>query len=39
MKWRVDGALVRERIRWVVDDVVDERGQSLRTLLTPAKRR
>jgi len=32
-KRRVDYVLVREGRRWVVDDLVDERGQSLRTLL------
>jgi hypothetical protein len=32
-KRRVDYVLVREGARWVVDDLVDERGQSLRTLL------
>jgi hypothetical protein len=32
-KRRVDYLLVREGRRWVVDDLVDERGESLRTLL------
>ena len=32
-KRRVDYVLVREGARWVVDDLVDERGQSLRKLL------
>lgn len=32
-KRRVDYALVREGTRWVVDDLVDERGQSLHKLL------
>jgi hypothetical protein len=32
-KRRVDYALIREGGRWVVDDLVDERGQSLRALL------
>jgi hypothetical protein len=32
-KRRVDYLLVRTGTRWLVDDVVDERGQSLRTLL------
>lgn len=30
---RIDYVLVREGSRWVVDDLVDERGESLRTLL------
>jgi hypothetical protein len=33
-KRRVDYVLVREGTRWVVDDLVDERGESLRQLLT-----
>jgi hypothetical protein len=32
-KRRVDYVLVRDGPRWVVDDLVDERGQSLRALL------
>jgi hypothetical protein len=32
-KRRVDYVMVREGARWVVDDLVDERGQSLRKLL------
>jgi Protein of unknown function (DUF3828) len=32
-KRRVDYVLVREGTRWAVDDLVDERGQPLRTLL------
>jgi hypothetical protein len=35
-KRRVDYVLVREGRRWVVDDLVDERGESLRTLLAEA---
>jgi hypothetical protein len=31
---RVDYLLVREGARWVVEDLVDERGQSLQSLLT-----
>jgi hypothetical protein len=34
-KRRVDYRLVRQGTRWVVDDLVDERGQSLRDLLRP----
>jgi hypothetical protein len=37
-KRRVDYVLVREGARWVVDDLVDERGEALRTLLgSPAR--
>jgi len=32
-KRRVDYVCVREGTRWVVDDLIDERGQSLRTVL------
>jgi hypothetical protein len=35
----VDYVLVREGTRWVVDDLVDERGQSLRTLLSRTARK
>ena len=35
-KRRVDYVLVREGTRWVVDDLVDERGGSLRKLLDGA---
>ena len=34
---RVDYALIREGRRWVVDDLVDERGESLRTSLGTAR--
>jgi hypothetical protein len=36
---RVDYVLAREGARWTVDDLVDERGESLRTLLEAAVRR
>jgi hypothetical protein len=35
LKRRVDYVLVSEGGRWVVDDLVDERGQSIRRLLGP----
>jgi hypothetical protein len=38
-KRRVDYVLVREGRRWVVDDLVDERGESLRTLLASSATR
>jgi hypothetical protein len=36
---RVDFALVRDGARWVLDDLVDERGESLRALLESGARR
>lgn len=38
LKRRVDYVLVREGGRWVVDDLVDERGEALTTLLGPSRR-
>jgi hypothetical protein len=37
-KRRVDYVLVRQGTRWVVDDLVDERGESLRKLMAHVSR-